>query len=301
MDQVDGQIPEATLEALSEETRQLQAALPGSIASAGGEAFDDQTPSFSIVRGPGGRVRPDRLAADAGLVAGGGDAPAQRRARGGDLGDHDRRRHGLDRRLLHHSDAGSDLGLAVGIDYALFITSRHRDQLRDGMEPEESAAQALATAGSAVVFAGLTVMIALVGLSVAGIPFLTTMGIAAAVAVAVAVLIALTLLPALLGFAGTKLRPKQRARRAGAQGTDRRTQGVGVPRRWVRIVTKWPVLTIAVVIVALGAMAYPAKDLRSPCRTRAGIPVLFRAASPTTGQRALRCGPTTRPADRFGR
>ena len=80
------------------------------------------------------------------------------------------------------------LGLAVGIDYALFITSRHRDQLRDGMEPEESAAQALATAGSAVVFAGLTVMIALVGLSVAGIPFLTTMGIAAAVAVAVAVL-----------------------------------------------------------------------------------------------------------------
>ena len=94
------------------------------------------------------------------------------------------------------------LGLAVGIDYALFITSRHRDQLRDGMEPEESVAEAVATAGSAVVFAGLTVMIALGGLAVAGIPFLTTMGVAAAVGVGIAVSIALTLLPALLGFAG---------------------------------------------------------------------------------------------------
>ena len=72
------------------------------------------------------------------------------------------------------------LGLAVGIDYALFIVSRHRDQLRDGMAPEESVARAVATAGSAVVFAGLTVIIALAGLAVAGIPFLTTMGVAAA-------------------------------------------------------------------------------------------------------------------------
>lgn len=76
------------------------------------------------------------------------------------------------------------------------------------MEPEESAARAVATAGSAVVFAGLTVMIALVGLSVAGIPFLSTMGVAAAVGVAIAVLIALTLLPAMLGFGGEKLRPR---------------------------------------------------------------------------------------------
>ena len=76
------------------------------------------------------------------------------------------------------------------------------------MEPEESIARAVATAGSAVVFAGLTVMIALGGLAVARIPFLTTMGVAAAVGVAIAVLIALTLLPALLGFAGEKLRPK---------------------------------------------------------------------------------------------
>ncbi len=79
------------------------------------------------------------------------------------------------------------LGLAVGIDYALFILSRHRDQLAAGMAVEESVARAVATAGSAVVFAGLTVMIALAGLAVARIPFLSVMGIAAAVGVAIAV------------------------------------------------------------------------------------------------------------------
>ncbi|MEV5069334.1 MMPL family transporter [Microbacterium sp. LMI12-1-1.1] len=93
------------------------------------------------------------------------------------------------------------LGLAVGIDYALFIVARHQDQVRAGVEPEESAARATGTAGSAVVFAGVTVLIALIGLGFAGIPFLTTMGIAAAVAVAIAVVVAITLTPALLGFA----------------------------------------------------------------------------------------------------
>ena len=93
------------------------------------------------------------------------------------------------------------LGLAVGIDYALFIAARHQDQVRAGVDPEESAARATGTAGSAVVFAGVTVLIALIGLSFANIPFLTTMGIAASVAVAIAVLVALTLTPAFLGFA----------------------------------------------------------------------------------------------------
>ena len=115
------------------------------------------------------------------------------------------------------------LGLAVGIDYALFIVSRHRDQLGTGLDPEESVARAVATAGSAVIFAGLTVMVALAGLSVAGIPFLTTMGVAAAVGVAIAVLIAITLLPALLGFAGAKLTPKKA--RKGCRGS-----GGGRPR-----------------------------------------------------------------------
>src|SRR5262245_20898016 len=97
------------------------------------------------------------------------------------------------------------LGLAVGIDYALFILSRHRQNVADRLELRESAPQATATAGSAVVFAGLTVIIALVGLTVINIPFLTVMGLAAAATVAIAVLIALTLLPALLGFAGGRV------------------------------------------------------------------------------------------------
>ena len=99
------------------------------------------------------------------------------------------------------------IGLAVGIDYALFIVSRHRSQLVEGLDAEESAAQAMATAGSAVIFAGTTVVIALCGLVVARIPFLAVMGVAAAVAVAVAVLVALTAVPAMLGLAGSGYAP----------------------------------------------------------------------------------------------
>ncbi|WP_228484722.1 MMPL family transporter [Microbacterium cremeum] len=113
------------------------------------------------------------------------------------------------------------LGLAVGIDYALFIVARHQDQVRAGVDPEESAARATGTAGSAVVFAGVTVLIALVGLGFAGIPFLTTMGVAAAVAVAIAVVVAVTLTPALLGFA--------KARVAG-WGHGRKRRGMPLPR-----------------------------------------------------------------------
>lgn len=113
------------------------------------------------------------------------------------------------------------LGLAVGIDYALFIVARHQDQVRAGVDPEESAARATGTAGSAVVFAGVTVLIALVGLGFAGIPFLTTMGVAAAVAVAIAVVVAVTLTPALLGFA--------KARVAG-WGHGRTRRGMPLPR-----------------------------------------------------------------------
>jgi len=111
------------------------------------------------------------------------------------------------------------LGLAVGIDYALFIVARHQDQVRTGVEPEESAARATGTAGSAVVFAGITVLIALIGLGFAGIPFLTTMGIAAAVAVAIAVVVAITLTPALLGFA---------KHRVAGWGHGRRSRGVAL-------------------------------------------------------------------------
>lgn len=102
------------------------------------------------------------------------------------------------------------IGLAVGIDYALFIVSRYRAELAEGREREEAAGRAVGTAGSAVVFAGLTVVIALVGLSVVNIPMLTKMGVAAAGTVAIAVLIALTMIPALLGYAGRKVQPAAR-------------------------------------------------------------------------------------------
>ncbi|MFI9102264.1 MMPL family transporter [Streptomyces fildesensis] len=97
------------------------------------------------------------------------------------------------------------LGLSCGIDYGLFILARHRNNLLVGMSIEESAAMAAGTAGSSVVFAALTVIIALCGLAVVGIPFLSVMGFAAAGAVLVALLIALTLMPAMLGFAGNKV------------------------------------------------------------------------------------------------
>ncbi|QLL07533.1 MMPL family transporter [Mycobacterium vicinigordonae] len=145
------------------------------------------------------------------------------------------------------------LGLAVGIDYALFLLSRHRDQLAEGLEVDESIARATATAGSAVVFAGLTVIIALVGLVVGRIPFLTTMGLSAATAVAIAVAVAVTLIPALMSFAGERLRPAPRRTTSG---------GGGWARRWVRAVTKIPALTVAIVIAALTVCTLPTTQLR---------------------------------------
>ncbi|GIJ28483.1 membrane protein [Micromonospora qiuiae] len=101
------------------------------------------------------------------------------------------------------------LGLAVGIDYSLFITSRYRQNLLDGLPADEAVGRAVGTAGSAVVFAGATVVIALAGLAVVNIPFLTVMGLAAAGTVTVAVLVAITLQPALLGFAGGRVLPRR--------------------------------------------------------------------------------------------
>jgi RND superfamily putative drug exporter len=157
------------------------------------------------------------------------------------------------------------IGLAVGIDYTLFILSRHRTQLATGMDPEESAARATGTAGSAVVFAGLTVVIALSGLAVVGIPFLTVMGVGAAGTVLVAVLVALTLLPALLGFAGGRLAPKPGSRAARRELADaQETTGAGgsMGARWTRLVTRRPLLTVLAVLSGLVVLAIPAPQLQ---------------------------------------
>jgi RND superfamily putative drug exporter len=142
------------------------------------------------------------------------------------------------------------LGLAVGIDYSLFIVSRYRQQLLDGMEPIESIALAVGTAGSAVCFAGLTVVIALAGVLVVGIPFLTVMGFAAAGTVMVEVLGALTLLPALLAFAGPRIAAGRRVQTKNPLGV-----------RWARLVTRRPVLTILGVAAVLLTIAIPASTM----------------------------------------
>jgi RND superfamily putative drug exporter len=158
------------------------------------------------------------------------------------------------------------LGLSCGIDYGLFILSRHRANLLGGMTPEESVPLAAGTAGSAVVFAALTVIIALCGLTVVGIPFLTVMGLAAAASVTVALLIALTLLPAMLGFAGTEVarfarlpllgaRAERAARRSAADPDS--TAGAG----WARFVVRHRVPVLLGGIVLLGVLAIPAASI----------------------------------------
>ncbi|WP_433718940.1 MMPL family transporter [Actinoplanes sp. CA-051413] len=153
------------------------------------------------------------------------------------------------------------LGLAVGIDYSLFITSRHRQNLVDGLTPQEAAARAVGTAGSAVVFAGITVVIALAGLAVVDIPFLTVMGLAAAGTVAVAVLVAITLLPALLGFAGERVLPRK-LRAAGSHAASHAEPKEGFGFRWARLVTRLRIPVLLVGVLGLGALALPAADMR---------------------------------------
>ncbi|MEV5824068.1 MMPL family transporter [Spirillospora sp. NPDC052242] len=149
------------------------------------------------------------------------------------------------------------IGMAVGIDYALFVLSRHRQNLAAGLDPEDAAALAVGTAGGAVVFAGATVVVNLAGLAVAGVPFLTVMGLSAAGAVIVAVLAALTLLPALLGFAG---RAVTRFRVPGLRGGAR--DGAGCGARWARLVVRRPVPVLLAGLALVGVMAVPAHDLR---------------------------------------
>jgi RND superfamily putative drug exporter len=148
------------------------------------------------------------------------------------------------------------IGLAVGIDYALFIVSRYRNELATGATPEHAAGRAVGTAGSAVVFAGLTVIVALAGLAVVGIPFLAEMGIAAALTVAVAVLVAITLLPAILGFAGDRVRAGGLLR--GGPKPGRTSMG----ERWARLVARRRVPALLIAVAGLALVAVPAASMQ---------------------------------------
>ena len=149
------------------------------------------------------------------------------------------------------------IGLAVGVDYSLFIISRYRQE-RARMEPADAAGMAVGTAGSSVVFAGATVFTALFALLVANIGFLTAMGLSAAGTVAVAVLVSLTLVPALLGLFGKRAFAGRIPGIAGnptSRGKIRHGETMG--SRWVRFVQRMPGLVMAVVVLGLGALTTP--------------------------------------------
>ncbi|WP_269939458.1 MMPL family transporter [Arthrobacter sp. HY1533] len=171
------------------------------------------------------------------------------------------------------------LGLAVGIDYSLFIVNRHRQQLLAGMEMRESIAKATGTSGNAVTFAGLTVVIALAALSVTGLPFLSVLGLAAAATVAVAVVIALTLTPALLSLMGRRITSKKawaknegrvavhNAALAGLNdaeiaAADEAADVAKSAHGWGGLVTRHPVISLMGAVLALVVIAIPATGLR---------------------------------------
>ncbi|MDQ0822052.1 RND superfamily putative drug exporter [Arthrobacter sp. V4I6] len=161
------------------------------------------------------------------------------------------------------------LGLAVGIDYSLFIVSRHRGQLLSGMDPEESVALATGTSGNAVLFAGLTVIIALAALVIPGLPFLAVMGLSAAGTVGVAVVVALTLTPAVLSLLGRKLISKRAWAKAEEHNTepghemeDRARDEHRGSHGWGGLVTKHPVMALLAGVLLLGIVALPAGQLR---------------------------------------
>ncbi|MFF1278258.1 MMPL family transporter [Streptomyces marokkonensis] len=169
------------------------------------------------------------------------------------------------------------IGLAVAIDYALFIVSRYRAEIAEGRSPEEAVGRAVGTAGSAVVFAGLTVVVALVGLAVVNIPILTKMGLAAAGTVGIAVLIALTLTPALLGFAGKRaLSRKDRQAPAAARSAAKPRLGT----RWARFVLRRPVTVLLIAGLGLGLAAVPTADMEL------GLPDEGSSAPDTTQRKA---------------
>ncbi len=179
---------------------------------------------------------------------------------------------------------GIMLGLAVGIDYSLFIISKYRTLLIEGHKPEVATARAIATAGNAVVFAALTVVIALAALSIVSIPFMTTMGLAGAASIAIAALVAITLIPALLRLASLKIFGKKtRAKVLAAQKHKKKKTRMSHNTfwyRWGKTITgrPWVAFTIAVIVIAV--VAIPAKDLTL------GLPADGYAAASTTERKA---------------
>src|SRR5580698_3755045 len=152
---------------------------------------------------------------------------------------------------------GALIGLGVGIDYALFIVTRHRRGLQSGLAPEQAAVTALNTSGRAVLFAGSTVCIALLGILVLNVSFLNGLAVASVLTVVCTVLAAVTLLPALLGVFGMRVLSRRQRRHIGDLITARSAWA-----RWARIVQRRPALLAVAAAVVMLVLAIPVLQLR---------------------------------------
>lgn len=173
------------------------------------------------------------------------------------------------------------LGIAVGIDYSLFIINRYRSLVLEGKSYKEASGKALATSGSAVIFAAATVVVALAALSILQIPFITIMGLTAAVAVTLAALLSVTLMPVWFRLGGNKLLSRRQA--DSLKGEEPKT--IANSRRWEKFggfVTKHPVSIIVISLVAVGLMSIPAVSLEL------GMPTDQHAPADSTESRAYK-------------
>ena len=172
------------------------------------------------------------------------------------------------------------LGLAVGIDYSLFIISKYRRLVIEGMEPKQAAGRAVGTAGNAVIFAALTVVIALAALAIVQIPFMTTMGLAGAATIALAALVAVSMVPALLGVAGDRLFSKKARSRVAHLEHDASTDESNIWFRWGKLITRHPIKALLGSLVIIAGLAWPIQhlELGLPSDQYAGVETTQRQA-----------------------
>jgi RND superfamily putative drug exporter len=177
------------------------------------------------------------------------------------------------------------LGLAVGIDYSLFIISKYRSYVLQGYKLKDAVAKANATAGNAVVFAAATVVIALAALTIVGIPFMATMGLAGAATIAIAAMVAISLLPGLLGLFGARVFSKKTQ----IAISDAQVRGVGKSQpanhqtiwyRWGRTITNHPFIALLLATLIVVIVALPVRQLTL------GLPTDEHAAKSSTEHKA---------------
>ncbi|MBC7565005.1 MMPL family transporter, partial [Candidatus Saccharibacteria bacterium] len=177
------------------------------------------------------------------------------------------------------------LGLAVGIDYSLFIINKYRRLALDGYSYKEAASRAVGTAGNSVIFAALTVVIALAALAIVNIPFMTQMGLTAAATIAIAAVVSISLVPAMLGIVGKHAFSKKlQAKVSVAQVIGAKKIHTVNPNsiwyKWGQKITKHPVVALVAALVVIAVIAYPVKDLQL------GLPTDQYAAADSTEKKA---------------